>query len=103
MERVFFKEEKFTTRGEKFETPSGFGGAFSIEFIRKTANGRFVFLRRRWEDWPEETYTFTASQLKEKVYRLIPDKFERYMLSTEANAKYEAILSDPHVDRTERF
>lgn len=103
MERVFYKEEKFTKPGEKFETPSGLGGTFSIEFVRKTANDRFVFLRRRKEDWPEETYTFTASELKTKVYVLVPDKYQQYVLSAEANERYDAILNDPHVDRIERI
>jgi len=100
MERIFYKEEKFTTRGEKFETPSGLGGSFTIEFIRQTSNGRFEFLRRRKPDWPEQVYTFSASELKEKVYRLIPDRFERLMLTDVANQKYEQMMKDPHVDRT---
>lgn len=103
MEGVFYKPEKFTSRGEIFQTPSGLGGTFSVEFVNKTANGRFVFVRRRMADWPEEIYTFTANEVKTKVYVLVPDKFQRLILTNEATQKYEAILSDPDVDRVERF
>ncbi|WP_224962775.1 hypothetical protein [Geomonas subterranea] len=99
MERIFYKEDKFTTRGEKFETPSGMGGSFTIEYIRRTSNGRFEFLRRRMPDWPEQVYTFSASELKERVYRLIPSRFDRLMLTDIANRKYEEMMNDPHVDR----
>lgn len=101
MERIFYKEEKFTTRGEQFETPSGLGGTFTIEYIRRTSNGRFEFLRRRMPDWPEQIYTFSESELKEMVYRLIPGRFDRLMLSNVANQKYELMMKDPHVDRIE--
>ena len=103
MERVFYTPERFTRRGEKFETPNCLGGTFTIEFVRKTATGRYMFLRRRMADWPEESYNFTADELKQKVYVLVPDKFQRLVLSNEATGRYEAILNDPLVDRTERF
>lgn len=101
MDRIFYNEEKFTARGEKFETPSGLGGTFTIEFIRKTSNGRFEFLRRKKVDWPEQVYIFSASELKEKVYRLIPGRFERLMLLDDSRKKYEEMMKDPHVDRIE--
>lgn len=99
MERIFYKEDKFTTRGEKFETPSGMGGSFTIEYIRRTSNGRFEFLRRQMPDWPKQVYTFSASDLKERVYRLIPSRFDRLMLTDIANRKYQEMMNDPHVDR----
>lgn len=102
MDRVTFNPSKFTKVGTKFDTSSGLGGSFSIEFIGMK-DGNFLFRRNAVNDWPEATYTFTAEQVAMKVYILIPDKHERLMLTEAARLKYEEILKDTHINSVERY
>lgn len=102
MEKIIYKPGKFTSPGEQFVTPSGLGGTFKIEFVKKT-DDRFVFLRRKSGGWPKETYTFTAETLATQVFVLNPGKSERFMLKDEALQKYETMLKDPEIDRVERY
>lgn len=103
MERIFYKPEMFTTRGQKFETPNCLGGTFTIELVERTSDDKFIFLRRRKANWPEQKYTFSLEDLGRLVYVLVPGKFERIILRDEACRKYEAMLSDPKVLRVEQF
>ncbi len=101
MDRITFDPSKFTKIGDKFDTPSGMGGSFSIEFVG-CKDQKYMFRRRAVNDWPEAMYAFTAEEVAVQVYILIPDKFERMMLTNAACRKYEAILKDPHIKSVER-
>lgn len=103
MDRIHYKSSKFTQKGEKFETPSGLGGYFDIEFVEKDADGNYHFLRRKRGDWPDAIYTFTGEQLKTEVFRAIPDKYDRLIFSDESRKKYETLLADPHIDRVGKY
>ena len=99
MERIYYKPSKFMLRGEKFETPSGLGGTFDIKFVKKDADGKYHFFRKKRGGWPAASYTFTEEQLKTEVFLTILDKYERLVLTAESCKKYEQLLADPHIDR----
>lgn len=102
MIRINYKPSKFATVGEKFDISSGLGGSFTVSFIGKTESGDFIFRRAKTSSFPAATYTFAPGAVTKEIYRLIPDKYERLMLTEEAQAKYETMLNDPHVAGTER-
>lgn len=103
MDRLFFKPSRFRKRGEKFETPSGMGGTFTIEFIAKTDDGKFIFLRMPTSTgWPASAYTFTEDKLAKEVFQSIPNKFERCVMYETFRKKYERMLANPHIERVEK-
>ena len=103
MDKIFYMPSKFVCKGERFDTPSGMGGSFTIELIGKRPDGKFAFYRPAKTDWPADTYVFTEEQLSSQVYRVIPGKYERLVFKDETRKKYEEMLADRDVDRVENY
>lgn len=101
MTAIFYKPTKFTRRWEWFKTQSGSDGSVDVRFLGVAKDGRFKFLCE--DSWPKAKYLFTVEQLSKKIYRLIPNEFDRSIVSDKCKAKYQEILNDPHVDRVVEY